>query len=177
MVENNLIDTTDESADISQEFMSNLFGDDETEFEFPAKIKNRYSARELVVQMMYAAEVSGGSLSQSYQTAVAGIEIEIALSEFIGDLIFVIEKHKDAVTEIVKKSTKNWSLDRIAVIDKVALQMAISEMLYLADIPPKVSISQAIEIVKKFSTEESGCFVNGVLDAVYHQVIKPGEDE
>ena len=169
--------TSEELSDISHGSANNLFVGDEMEFEFPSQIKNRYTAREFVVQMMYAAEVSEVSLSQSYRVAVTKIEMEDKVSQFIEDLIFVIEKHEEAVVEKLNKFTKNWSLARIAIVDRVTLQMAISEMLYLVEIPPKVSISQAIEIAKKFSTEESGRFVNGVLDAVYHQVIQSGEDE
>ena len=62
---------------------------------------------------------------------------------------------------------ENWEIQRIALLDKLILLMAICELYFMDDIPPKVTISEAIEIAKRYSTEESSSFVNGILDAVY----------
>jgi len=62
----------------------------------------------------------------------------------------------------------NWDLHRLAVIDKIILRMCISEMLYMEDIPPKVSMAEGIEIAKQFSTNDSSSFINGILDAIYN---------
>jgi N utilization substance protein B len=67
----------------------------------------------------------------------------------------------------IKSHLQNWDMDRVALLDKLVLVMGICEIYFLDDVPPKVTISEAIEIAKKFSTEESSSFVNGILDAVY----------
>jgi len=61
----------------------------------------------------------------------------------------------------------NWEFDRVALLDRLLLILAISEIYFIDDVPPKVSISEAIEIAKQYSTEESAGFVNGVLDNIY----------
>ncbi len=70
------------------------------------------------------------------------------------------------------EKSKNWDFERIAIIDRLIIRMAICEFLFFDDIPPKVSISEAIEIAKKFSTDDSSAFVNGILDAILHMISK-----
>ena len=78
-----------------------------------------------------------------------------------------------AVDEQIKKVTENWELDRIAAVDRNVLRLAIYEMMFRDDVPPVVSINEAIEIAKKFSTKESGKFVNGILDRIRKELPRP----
>jgi N utilization substance protein B len=71
---------------------------------------------------------------------------------------------------------ENWDLHRMAVVDRNVLRLAIYEMLYRLDIPPVVSINEAVDIAKKFSTEDSGKFVNGILDRVKGELLRPARD-
>ncbi len=73
---------------------------------------------------------------------------------------------RDAVDEQIKRVTENWELERIAAVDRNILRLAIHEMMFCDDIPPVVSINEAVDIAKKFSTKESGKFVNGILDRI-----------
>ena len=73
---------------------------------------------------------------------------------------------------LIVKYSKNWALSRIALTDRLALRIALTEMIYIDDVPYKVSISEAVEISKSFGTEESGAFVNGILDAAYNDFKK-----
>ena len=82
-------------------------------------------------------------------------------------------EHRDAVDAQIKKYAKNWELHRIAAVDRNILRLAIYEMLYREDIPPVVSINEAVDIAKKFSTEDSGKFVNGILDKVKSELLRP----
>ena len=84
----------------------------------------------------------------------------------------VLEKQKDLDTMIVKYA-KNWELHRMAVVDRNILRLALFEMLFREDIPPVVSINEAVDIAKKFSTEDSGKFVNGILDKVKGDLMRP----
>lgn len=82
-------------------------------------------------------------------------------------------QHRDGIDEQIKKHVKNWDFNRIAAVDRNILRLAIFEMLHREDIPPVVSINEAVDIAKKFSTQDSGKFVNGVLDKVKGELMRP----
>ena len=98
-------------------------------------------------------------------------EAEVRL--FAEPLIRGAIEHRDALDEQIKKYAKNWELHRIAAVDRNVLRLAIYEMLYREDIPPVVSINEAVDIAKKFSTQDSGKFVNGILDKVKGELLRP----
>src|SRR5205085_1321075 len=98
---------------------------------------------------------------------------ETAVRVFAEPLIRgVLEKQKDLDSTIVKYA-KNWELHRMAVVDRNILRLALYEMLFREDIPPVVSINEAVDIAKRFSTEDSGKFVNGILDKVKGDLMRP----
>ena len=82
-------------------------------------------------------------------------------------------QHREVIDEHIKKHVKNWDFSRIAPVDRNVLRLAIYEMLHRDDIPPVVSINEAVDIAKKFSTEDSGKFVNGILDKVKAELMRP----
>jgi N utilization substance protein B len=82
-------------------------------------------------------------------------------------------QHRDALDAQIKKYARNWELHRIAAVDRNILRLAIFEMLYRDDIPPVVSINEAVDIAKKFSTQDSGKFVNGILDKIKGELMRP----
>ena len=98
---------------------------------------------------------------------------ETAVRLFSDPLIRGTLEHRDEVDEIIKKYAKNWDLHRMATVDRNVLRLAIYEMLYRDDIPPVVSINEAVDIAKRFSTQDSGKFVNGMLDKVKGELMRP----
>jgi len=82
-------------------------------------------------------------------------------------------EHRDECDGIITKHAKNWDLHRIATVDRNVMRLAIFEMLHRDDIPPIVSINEAVDIAKKFSTLDSGKFVNGILDKVKSELMRP----
>ena len=82
-------------------------------------------------------------------------------------------EHRGQLDAEIKKYALNWDLHRMAVVDRNILRLAIYEMLHRDDIPPVVSINEAVDIAKKFSTEESGKFVNGLLDRIKRDLMRP----
>ena len=74
--------------------------------------------------------------------------------------------------DIIRSHLENWEIDRVALIDKILLKMGICEIYFIDDIPPKVTISEMVEIAKVYSTDESPVFINGILDAVFKNYIK-----
>ena len=91
-------------------------------------------------------------------------------NSFATDLVKMTVTHLKEIDGMIRKIAKNWEFQRIALIDKNILRFAICELLYYQDIPLKVTIDEAIEIAKKYSTEESGRFVNGILDQVAKEI-------
>ena len=98
---------------------------------------------------------------------------EAAMRVFADPLIRGTLEHRDEADEVIKKHAKNWELHRIAAVDRNILRLAIYEMLHRDDIPPVVSINEAVDIAKKFSTQDSGKFVNGILDKVKSELMRP----
>jgi transcription antitermination protein NusB len=98
---------------------------------------------------------------------------EAEVRVFAEPLIRGTLEHRDEADAVIKKHAKNWDLHRIAAVDRNILRLAIYEMLYRDDIPPVVSINEAVDIAKKFSTRESGAFVNGILDKLRSDLTRP----
>ncbi|HAB16877.1 MAG TPA: transcription antitermination factor NusB [Verrucomicrobiota bacterium] len=98
---------------------------------------------------------------------------DLAMRLFADSLITGVITHLAETDEIIRKFTMNWELNRLAVVDRNVLRLAIFEMNHRDDIPPVVSINEAVDIAKKFSTDQSGKFVNGILDKVKDNILRP----
>ena len=98
---------------------------------------------------------------------------EAAIRLFADPLIRGTLEHRAEIDDRIQKQVKNWALNRIAAVDRNILRLAIYEMLHRDDIPPVVSINEAVDIAKKFSTADSGRFVNGVLDKLKGDLMRP----
>lgn len=98
---------------------------------------------------------------------------EAAVRIFAEPLIRGTLERRDEVDAVIRKHAINWELHRIAAVDRNILRLAIYEMLHRDDIPPVVSINEAVDIAKKFSTQDSGKFVNGILDKVKGELLRP----
>jgi transcription antitermination protein NusB len=98
---------------------------------------------------------------------------ELAMRMFGDTLIRGVLEHLEKLDELIRKHALNWDLRRMAIVDRNVMRLAIYEMLYRDDIPPVVSINEAVDIAKRFSTEESGRFVNGILDRVKADLLRP----
>ncbi len=134
-------------------------------------MRERRLAREVALQAIYAQELSGDSIKFVGTNIIDNSEeLSEELKPFARELFEKTTLYKKDLDHYIKTKSENWEFERIAVIDRLIIRMAICEFLYFDDIPPKVSISEAIEIAKKFSTDDSSAFVNGILDAVLHMI-------
>ena len=158
-----------------------------------APIRRRTRAREIAVQVLFqfdlrgqqttgdqnAADEMGGSVAQLCRAELFadadGEQMEQPdklgatdreLVEFAARLVEGTITHRESIDQRLQSVTRNWDLKRMAVVDRNVLRMAVYELLHCADVPPKVAINEAIEIGKKFSTANSGGFVNGILDRI-----------
>jgi N utilization substance protein B len=143
--------------------------------EKPLKLpgKRRHS-RELAVQFLYQFDLNSDSVDEAlalfWQTQQ---DLSDDARNFAEDLIRGAVANLATIDERIKKYTEHWDLPRIAAVDRNILRLAIYEMTCRDDIPPVVSINEAVEIAKRFSTHESGAFVNGILDRLRGDLSRP----
>ncbi len=130
----------------------------------------RRKARELVIKALYCWEIRGSKPEEVYNDLLSGSELDPPSKLFSADLFKKTVQNQKEIDELIRKNVQHWDFSRIAVVDKNILRMGICELLYLDDIPVKVSIDEAIELAKKYSSEDSGSFVNGVLDAIAKKI-------
>jgi N utilization substance protein B len=129
-------------------------------------MKGRRKAREIVLETLYRMEIAKDSPEEILPDIFRRENLPVGVRQFSERLIKKIVEKSREIDETIEKVVKNWKISRIATIDRNILRLSICEILYLDNIPVKVSVDEAIEIAKKFSTENSGRFVNGVLDRV-----------
>ena len=141
------------------------------------KVHPRRLGRESVLKALYALELSDDQPEKILSDIFEREFIDEKTGRFVTSLFNNSVKYKDWCEKQVSNHLVNWNIDRVALLDRLILQMAISEIYYLKDIPPKVSISEAIEIAKRYSTDESSGFVNGILDAVYKSKLATEQDQ
>jgi N utilization substance protein B len=134
----------------------------------------RRQIREKVLQGLYAYELSHEPVELILETIVNDLKRDPVVFDLAKTLFLKVIETKDEVDALIKGRVANWEFSRIAVIDKIVLRISICELLYFDDIPPKVSINEAIEIARRYSTEKSDKFVNGVLDSVLDDLKKSG---
>lgn len=141
--------------------------------------EEKRTTRYICLQLLFASEISNeykkdDLLDNFFQKSSEPLVENIKKSQidYIEKLYKTTISNKDEVDKIIEKKLNNWEMKRIAAIDKVILRMSISEMLYIDEVPPKVSITEGVEIAKVFSTDDSSSFVNGILDAVYNKIYK-----
>jgi N utilization substance protein B len=118
------------------------------------------------------AEQGAATWGQHTELPPPGAE-ETAMRLFADPLIRGVIEHREECDEQIRKHAKNWDLHRMATVDRNVLRLAVYEMLHRPDIPPVVSINEAVDIAKKFSTQDSGKFVNGILDKVKGELMRP----
>ncbi len=127
---------------------------------------NRRHVRETVLQAFYALKQSGDSVQYITDSVIKdALGTEKEARRFAEKLFFRTLENEPELDEVIIKHIKNWEIQRLALVDRLILKMALCEFLYFDEIPTKVTINEAIEIAKKFSTGKSGRFVNGILDA------------
>ena len=137
----------------------------------------RRRIREKIIQALHTLELRETDLETAADWLITPeIAQDANAVKFFKELLQCCIENKKEIDGYISKHTFNWDMSRIAIIDKNILRMALGELLYFEDIPPKVSINEAIEIAKKFnSTDKSSKFVNGILDAIFNDLKSSGK--
>jgi N utilization substance protein B len=127
----------------------------------------RRLAREGILSALYALELTGETKEKVLDDLFIRNSYDGETKVFITELYGNIVDNKIWAEQLISDNLDNWKLERVATLDQLIMRIAVNEIYFYDDIPPKVSISEAIEIAKLYSTEDSSSFVNGVLDAIY----------
>ena len=133
-------------------------------------IHPRRIGREAVLQALYASVMTGEDSDKILKDILNRKSYESNLIKYITDLFESAIDNKEWCEDQIKSRLNNWEFNRVALLDRLLLIVAISEIYFIEDVPPKVSISEAIEIAKIYCNEDSSSFVNGVLDNVYKKM-------
>jgi N utilization substance protein B len=135
----------------------------------------RRRSRELAVKVLYQADMSGVSIAEAFQLFCMHFGGSEENRGFAKELLDGVHAHLDEINGLISQFSEHWRIERMSLVDRNILRLAIYEILCRPDIPAKVSINEAVEIGKKFGTEESGAFINGILDRICSHV--RGEDK
>ena len=127
----------------------------------------RRAARQCVLEALFAYQFSKNDTLQIINQLMSKNPELKGNNDFIQLLFDIVLENMKLTENIIKSHLENWEIERVALIDKILLKMGICEIYFIDDIPPKVTISEMVEISKIYSTDESPGFINGVLDAVY----------
>ena len=134
----------------------------------------RRDGRQAAIQFLYQVDTyCPGEMDAALETFWKQNEVEKNVRQFAEPLIRGVLAKKPEIDAKITGLADNWDFARLATVDRNILRLAIYEMLFCPEIPPVVSINEAIEIAKKFSTAESGKFVNGLLDRVKKDLLRP----
>jgi transcription antitermination protein NusB len=133
----------------------------------------RREGREAAIQFLYQRDLGGGAGVADLQDFYAFRGLSPSARRFCEGLVSGLLEHTEAIDVALREHTQNYELERLSAVDRNILRLAVHEMLHCDDIPPVVSINEAIDIAKKYGTEESGRFVNGVLDKIKATLKRP----
>lgn len=144
----------------------------------------RRKSREIALQMLYQMEMTGQPphtvIDLYYELSSGGDDdnrnFDLAVRPFAEQLVGGVHAHRDELDRMIVAASENWRIERMSIIDRNVLRIALFEMLYCLEIPPKVSINEAIDLGKTFGNPDSGAFINGILDRLLQEVNRIREE-
>lgn len=134
----------------------------------------RRKARELALKMLYQMETAGTEPEKALIKYCEVFPYQQDIVEYARHLLTGIKKEMGKIDSYIDNSCENWNLNRITYVDRNILRIGVFEMIFSIECPPKVAINEAIELAKKYGSEESKNFINGVLDRVLKEYYKKG---
>jgi transcription antitermination factor NusB len=131
-------------------------------------MRKRTLSRSFALQVLYQMDITGDSYAECLDTFWQDVKnpIEDEVKQFTAQLVKGVKDNLQAIDKKIVAHATNWQIQRMAVVDRNVLRLSCYELIFRSDIPPKVSINEAVELAKKFSGLEAGKFVNGILDKI-----------
>ena len=134
----------------------------------------RRQARELAMQALFYMDIRKDASEETLEYFCGCFCPSKKSRPFFRKLVTGVLGSKGQIDALVERFSQNWNISRMSCVDRNVMRIAIYEMLYCDDIPPKVSINEAVDIGKKFGTQESGAFINGIMDSIREALVKEG---
>jgi transcription antitermination protein NusB len=134
---------------------------------------SRRKAREAAVQVLYQIDLSGEDPEPALALFFQHLTPDGEAREFAGELVRGCVAQRDAIDAKIREVSRHWRLERMARVDRNILRLGTFELMFLPDVPRKVTLNEAVELAKRFGDEDSPAFVNGVLDRIASEIEKP----
>jgi N utilization substance protein B len=135
-------------------------------------LKKRRKSREFVLQVLYQWDITRQDLNRTIALIRDCFSLEKGGDEFAERIILGVVEHVKKLDLLIEKYSENWRLERMSIIDRNILRIAAFELQYCDEIPPKVTLNEAIDLGKRYGTEDSGSFINGILDRIQNEAIR-----
>ena len=133
---------------------------------------NRRRSRESALQVLYQLDITKQNASRTFTQSQDYFSPNEKEDEFAQRLVLGVMEHFEEIDRLIEEYSENWRLDRMSIIDRNLLRVAIFELLYCEEIPPKVTLNEAIDLGKRYGSDESGSFINGILDRIQNEAIR-----
>ncbi len=134
----------------------------------------RRQARELAMQALFYMDIQNNASLQMLESFCENFRPPKRSHPFFLTLVNGVLETRSEIDTLIERFSKNWKINRMSCVDRNVMRVAVYEMLYCEDIPPKVSINEAVDVGKKFGGEESGAFINGIMDSIRDALDKEG---
>ena len=128
---------------------------------------NRSKAREAALKALYQMDVTGDSPSNTLKIFFRHHRVAVGSQAFVSRLVEGTIQHLAEIDPLIRRHATNWTLERMALVDRNILRLGAYELLHETETPPKVVINEAVDLAKRFGAADSGKFVNGVLDSIH----------
>ena len=127
---------------------------------------SRRRSREMAVQVLYQVDMAEGDIAEALRAFCEHFDAPDRKRDFAVELINGAYNNRSEIDGLISRFSEHWRLERMPTVDRNILRLAVFELLYRSDIPPKVSINEAVDLGKKYGSEDSGSFINGILDRI-----------
>ena len=135
----------------------------------------RRQARELAMQVLFYIDMRDNASLQMLESFCDNFSPPKKARPFLLSLVNGVLETRGEIDTLIERFSKNWEIHRMSCVDRNVMRIAVYELLYCEDIPPKVSINEAVDVGKKFGTEESGAFINGIMDSIREELEEEGK--
>jgi len=132
----------------------------------------RRKSREFALQVLYQLNITKQDATKALTQFQENFLPNEEADDFLKRLVLGVIEHYAELDQLIERYSENWRLDRIHMIERNILRMALFELLYCEEIPPKVTLNEAIDLGKRYGSEESGSFINGLLDRIQNEVVR-----
>jgi N utilization substance protein B len=131
----------------------------------------------MAVQVLYQVDVAQGDIAEALRIFCQHFEAPEGIRDFAVELANGVYQHRAEIDALISRFSEHWRLERMPTVDRNILRLAVFELLHRPDIPSKVSINEAVDLGKKFGSEDSGSFINGILDMIRLHLEESGRDK